>query len=391
MIRPAFFSIGFRPFFASGILFAALALLAWGNFWQLNSEFSILKELSPWGGPLFWHPHELIMGFAVAIIIGFLLTAVRNWTGLETAPPIGIFILWCLWILARITMAFSSAFEFSSILFIQISPMVLAAFFIGKPIIQKRLWRNLFAPAILLAFAALDACMLLAMRASQEIPTELFYTSVLLIAFVITMIGGRIIPFFSANKLQIPKPEEHKALLLASALPLLLLAALQLMPANSTTTTLSTLCAVVLTISHSMRLKLWFHKGMLFHPMLWSLWLFYGALPLGFLFMSLPNDVINSSSVPIHIIAIGGICGLIISMVSRVSLGHTGRVITHDKTIVLAFILIILSLLARTLVMLLVGMNTTLIMLSALLAASSFILIFVRFIVIWATPRPDAS
>lgn len=390
MVRPAFFSIGFRPFFASGILFAALALLLWSGFWQLSLESSLLSHLSPFGGLLFWHPHELIMGFALAIIMGFLLTAVRNWTGLETAPPLGIFIIWLSWLLARITTLFSEGVSFYALLAIQVAPALLAAYFIGKPILQKRLWRNLFAPAALLVFAILDTIMLYQMHNEQIVPREWFYAALLLIVFVITMIGGRIIPFFTANTLRIQKPEEPKFLFLFAVIPLLLMIVLQLIGKNDVTQVLVQICAAILFVANAVRLYVWHHKGIWLQPMLWSLWLFYAALPLGFLFMAVPTSVAELGSIPIHILAIGGICGLIISMVSRVSLGHTGRAITHDRYIVSAFVLMLMALVMRTGMVFLLGLQTKLIIISAYLAAASLLIIFFRFIYIWATERPDA-
>ena len=112
MIRSALFSIGFRPFFASGILFSAIALFIWGAFWQLDAQSIVTTNLNPFGGFLFWHPHELIMGFALAIIMGFLLTATRNWTGLETAPPLGLLVLWLLWLVARFIMILGADLSF---------------------------------------------------------------------------------------------------------------------------------------------------------------------------------------------------------------------------------------------------------------------------------------
>ena len=389
MIRPAFFSIGFRPFFASGILFAALALLLWSGFWQLSLESSLLSHLSPFGGLLFWHPHELIMGFALAIIMGFLLTAVRNWTGLETAPPLGIFIIWLSWVLARISMLWSEGFSFYALLAIQVAPALLAAYFIGKPILQKRLWRNLFAPGALLVFAILDIIMLFQMHNEQIVPRDWFYAALLLIVFVITMIGGRVIPFFTANKLGVAKPNEPKFVFLLTVVPLLLMIVLQLLGLNDISKVLIQICAALLFVANAIRLFIWHQKAMWSEPMLWSLWLFYAALPLGFLFMVVPASIIQLGSIPIHILAIGGICGLIISMVSRVSLGHTGRVITHDAYIVSAFVLMLSALVMRTGMVFLLGLQTKLIIISAYLAAASLLVIFFRFIYIWATQRPD--
>jgi len=250
MIRSLFFSIGFRSFFAACTLFGELALVAWAAFWQLDTQGILVNTMKPFGGFLFWHPHELIMGFALAIIMGFLLTAVRNWTGLETAPPSGLILLLILWTFARYTMACGDQFSFSTILLSQIFPPLLAAVFIGVPIIKKQLWRNLFAPGILIGFALLDAVMLMQLNQTKLIPTQLLYTSIFLILILITMIGGRIIPFFSANKLGIKKVEEPKPLFLLSIIPLVLLAALTLMPQNDIVRVMEIGCASVLFFSH---------------------------------------------------------------------------------------------------------------------------------------------
>lgn len=390
MIRSPIFSIGFRPFFAVGTLFGALALLAWAAFWQLDTQGILVNNMKPFGGFLFWHPHELIMGFALAIIMGFLLTAVRNWTGLETAPPSGLILLLVLWAFARYTMACGDQFNFVTILLSQVLPPLLASVFIGVPIIKKQLWRNLFSPGILVGFALLDAVMLVQLNQTKLIPTQLLYTSIFLILILITMIGGRIIPFFTANKLGIKKVEEPKPIFLLSIIPLVLLAVLTLMPQNDIVRAMEIGCAAVLFVSHILRMGIWHHKGIWKHPMLWSLWIFYGALPLGFLFLAL-SPLFDFGSVPLHIMVIGAMCGLIVSMVSRVSLGHTGRVIHHDNIILLAFATIVASVLLRTLAVGILGMSTELILLSAICAAVSLSLIFMRFIYVWATPRPDGK
>lgn len=399
MIRSAFFSVGFRPFFASGILFSALALFVWAAFWQLDTQATVLTHFNTVGGFLFWHPHELIMGFALAIIMGFLLTAARNWTGLETAPPIGLFILWALWLFARWVMAYGNELPFLVILTSQIAAPLLAAVFIARPIIQKRMWRNIFAPVILLIFALFDCTLLYQVNNHGVIPSPLLHANVLLILLMISMIGGRVIPMFIANKLGIQKPNEPQSVFLTAILPLVVLMITYVLADDFSSTDRFTrivtiCCAALLFVSHTLRLITWHHKGIWKQPMLWSLWLFYAALPLGFLVLALApilENWVHLGSIPIHILAIGGIAGLILSMVSRVSLGHTGRVIVHDKVIVGAFALLIASLLVRTLFIAVLGLSSQLIMLSALLAASSCLLIFVRFIVTWLTPRPNSK
>lgn len=382
----ALFSVGFRSFFAAGILFSSIAMLVWGlNWWT-----GLPEGFTPIGGILFWHAHELIMGFGLAIVMGFLLTAVQNWTGLSTAPPGGLVFLLMTWIAARLVMAFGSGLPESIIVAIEILPALGTAVFIGLPIIEKRLWRNLFAPGILVLMAMLDTVLIYqATMGSQAFPSSLLLVAILGITLVLTMIGGRIIPFFTANKLGIKKPEEGKAIFLMSVIPLLVLMLVQAIPDETALNFLSSLCLVVLSIGHFARIKIWHHKGIWKDPMLWSLWLFYACLPVGFVLLSIKPWVAVLGSIPLHIITIGALAGLIISMVSRVSLGHTGRVIQHDKWIMLAFSCLIIALLIRTGGMMITGFSPALISLSALFWSLCFTVLFIRFSLVWVLPRPD--
>ena len=385
-----FFSIGFRPFFASGILFGAIALLAWADFWQLNASGPSLFALNPVGSLMFWHPHEMIMGFTLAIVMGFLLTAVRNWTGLETAPPISLFLVWLTWLVARAVMAFGGDLPYNLVVITQILPIILCAAFIANPILQKRMWRNLFAPIVLILFALMDVVSLNKVIEQKFYDQDLFQSAVLLIMFLITMIAGRIIPFFTANKLGIKKYTEPKTSLLFCVIPLLALIASHFVPNNLGVAGFQTGCAALLCVSHTHRLIQWHHVSLWQHPMLWSLWLSYGFLPIGF-FIFMLNPFFELSSIALHVMTIGTLSCLVVSMVSRVSLGHTGRVIQHDSIILAVIVCMIIAMVVRTFAIMLVGASTSLIIASALIASLSLALLFMRFIYVWSTPRADSK
>lgn len=383
-----FLSIGFRPFFCVGVLFAALASLVWGAFWQVAWQGSIISTLSPWGGMLFWHPHELIMGFVQAIIIGFLLTAARNWSGLDTTTPLTLTLLLTLWCWARYIMAFSTGYTFNTVLLSQLLTPLFAAALVARVIIKTRQWRNLFAPIMLLMMASLDGAILWQQENIQEYPAAFFNATILLTISLISIIGGRIIPLFSANKLQLPKVTESRTLFLVATLMPLLLTALLLQPATANTRLTITVCAAISAFAHGKRLLLWHRPAIWQHPMLWSLLVFYAALPIGFALLGL-KYFFALGSIPIHFLAIGGIGGMIVSMVARVSLGHTGRQIHHDRLIIFAFITLIMSALTRTLGSELMGLSAQVILFSALLFALSFFSLFLRFIFAWLSPRAD--
>lgn len=386
MIRSAFFSIGFRPFFASGILFGAIAIIIWAGIWLPQTQINIDRILSPVGGFNFWHPHELIMGFSLSIIMGFLLTAVRNWTGLETATPSGLFVIWLAWLWARFVMAFGADYSFTLVVISQVLPALLAAAFIASPILQKKMWRNLFAPITLIMFALLDVAMLYQQHDLNLQPSQLFAAAIFMIIFLITMIAGRVIPFFTANKLGIKKWDEPKPLLLISAIPLILMMCAQAISDDTLRMYISSGLAAVLFISHCLRLFHWHDKAIWQHPMLWSLWLSYASMPIGFLALML-EPILQLGNIAIHIFALGTLSGLIVSMVSRVSLGHTGRTIIHDPIILSVIMCMLIAMIIRTLAVALIGFHVGLIIASAAFASLSLALLFTRFVMIWLTPR----
>lgn len=386
MIRSAFFSIGFRPFFASGILFGALALVIWAGIWIPQTQIHIDLIMSPVNGFHFWHPHELIMGFSLAIIIGFLLTAVRNWTGLETISSFGLFFIWLTWLFARFVMAFGDGYSINIIIVSQILPALLAAACIASPIIQKRMWRNLFAPVTLLIFALLDMAIIYQQHTLKLQPSHLFAVAIFMILFLITMIAGRVIPFFTANKLGIKKWIEPKALLLSCTLPIIILICLQAFDNTHLRLGITSIFATLLFLAHGLRLFYWHHNAIWQHPMLWSLWLSYASMPIGFLVLAL-EPFLHLGNIATHIFALGTLSGLIVSMVARVSLGHTGRTIAHDPMIISIIVLMLIAMLIRTLGVALIGFNVGLIIVSASFASLSLALLFTRFVMIWLTPR----
>lgn len=388
-MTPVFFSIGFRPFFAAGTLFASLALLLWALFWLPETHSIFVNLPQPTGGFLFWHAHEMLFGLGQAIILGFLFTAVRNWTGLETASPQTLILLLSFWLQARLLMLVAASLDPSYIIASQIVTPLIAAVFIATPIIKKRMWRNLFAPCALILFGLLDAASLLRLY-QGHFPYEALHACLLLIIFVITMVGGRVIPLFTANKLGLSKTHEPKIQSTLATLPVLGLIVLEFTPNEDVYNYLSSFLAFTLFIAHSMRLIRWHHSGIWAEPMLWSLFVFYSALPLGFLFWTLDMHIYLANT-HLHMLGVGTICGLIVSMVSRVSLGHTGRKITHDRIIVSAFTLLACAVLMRTFGVMVFGSSAGIISGSALLASLSFMLIFGRFISAWLTPRADVS
>lgn len=343
--RQALWALGFRPFFLGGSLFALLALLLWAG------ELAGALQLNPAGGMLAWHRHEMLFGFAVAIVAGFLLTAVQNWSGipgLSGRPLQGLFLLWLLgrvswflplpaWLLVLIEGTF----------------LPLVALALARPIVQRRLRNNYPIVALVLLIAA---CQWLTLAGGLQ-DNELWQrrgvlAGLWLVAAMMSVIGGRVIPFFTRRGLgnMSPAPARRwldRACLLGSvALPLT-----YVLGFNDAPQPPMTLLFATLAVLHGVRLVLWHDRGLWRVPLLWSLHLAYAWLIPACLGLALWHaGVAINPSLAAHALTVGAMTGLIVAMMARVSLGHTGRPLAVPRSIGWAFALIQLAALARVVV-----------------------------------------
>ncbi|MCH7420064.1 NnrS family protein [Pseudomonas mosselii] len=343
--RQALWALGFRPFFLGGSLFALLALLLWAG------ELAGALQLNPAGGMLAWHRHEMLFGFAVAIVAGFLLTAVQNWSGipgLSGRPLQGLFLLWLLgrvswflplpaWLLVLIEGTF----------------LPLVALALARPIVQRRLRNNYPIVALVLLIAA---CQWLTLAGGLQ-DNELWQrrgvlAGLWLVAAMMSVIGGRVIPFFTRRGLgnMSPAPARpwlDRACLLGSVvLPLT-----YVLGFNDAPQPPMTLLFATLAVLHGVRLVLWHDRGLWRVPLLWSLHLAYAWLIPACLGLALWHaGVAINPSLAAHALTVGAMTGLIVAMMARVSLGHTGRPLAVPRSIGWAFALIQLSALARVVV-----------------------------------------
>ncbi len=177
---PSLFRLGFRPFFLSGAIFSIVAITIW---------ILILKgtlNFTPLGGGYWWHIHEMIFGFGCAIVAGFLLTAVQNWTSVRGAQGNVLIALLGLWLLGRISLLFPGLFGETLSMIIDLSFLPMIAFVLAKPIIAIKQYRNLFFIPLLLLFTLANLEMHLAINNPQFFSINLSgYAAVLLITFLI--------------------------------------------------------------------------------------------------------------------------------------------------------------------------------------------------------------
>ena len=337
------FRLGFRPFFLLGALFSCLAMLGWLG--QLNGWFA----LPGIGNPIWWHAHEMLFGFGAAIVAGFLLTAVQNWTAHPGVRSWPLALVVGLWALPRCLLPWLG--EDNIILMaLDLAWLPLCAWFLAKPIIMTRQWRNLFFVPLLLILTLLNGATWL-WRDDWNTVEHLLITTVLLFTTLIAVMGGRVIPFFTARgtgqEKAPPRPWLERGALASLWLILLLWLLLPGSWANSLYTMPLYIVAAGLHLCRQLR---WQPGDTLAHPLLWSLHLAYLFIPLGLLALTAQAAGLPLSlSLASHLLSAGCMGTMILGMIARVSLGHSGRALHVGRRITLAFALVILSAFMRVL------------------------------------------
>ncbi|QXH91647.1 NnrS family protein [Pseudomonas shahriarae] len=341
------FRLAFRPFFLGGCLLALLAIPLW--LLALAGD----AGWQPAGGWLAWHRHELLFGFALAIIGGFLLTAVQTWTGRPGISGMPLAVLAGVWLAARLAWLFNLPWPLLAVL--ELSFPLAVAGLMGWTLWKVRQQRNYPIVLVLLLLALADGLSLYGLlRADEGWQRQAVLTGLWLVAAMMGLIGGRVIPFFTQRGLGRteavkPWPWLDYLLLAGSALVALLYASgVALMPSLWVG-----LLFALLGLGHLLRLVRWHDPGLWRVPLLWSLHLAYAWLAVACLGMALWHvGVPLSPSLAVHALTVGAMGGLILAMIARVSLGHTGRPLTPPKGMTLAFALLNLTCLSRVLLVL---------------------------------------
>jgi uncharacterized protein involved in response to NO len=374
------FSLGFRPFFLAGAGFAAIAVAIWA-LWL----YGRLPGAQPVGGMLAWHRHEMPFGFATAIIAGFLLTAVPNWTGrpgLDGWPLMGLVLVW---LLARL--AWLLPISDSLLLASQVPFLPLLAWAIGRDLVAAGKRDNY---PILLVITLMASCQAMTLWGIAIDDAGLQRRGVLaalwLVAALMTVIGGRVIPFFIQRGLSRPvAPAAHawptRVLLLSS-----LVAAMSFAGGlNDVLRPWLVGLFLLMGALHLQRLWRWHDRGIWRVPLLWSLYLAYAWLVVAALAMALWHaGLMPQQSLATHALAVGGIGGLILAMIARVSLGHTGRLLQPSNAVVLGFALLVIAGMSRVFLVPFSGWGLGL---SALLWSGAFGLFLMHYTGILLRPR----
>ncbi len=338
--------LGFRPFFLSGAAFSVVAI----TLWLLMYKGTV--SLSPLGGGYWWHIHEMIFGFGCAIIAGFLLTAVQNWTGARGAQGSTLLVLFLLWLAGRVVVLFPNMLGELLTTLVDLSFLPTVAFILAKPIVAVKQYRNLFFVPLLLLFTFANAEMHLAIYYPNTFTTTFAgYAGVMLVTFLMSVMAGRVVPMFTANGTKTPKatPLPWLDKITNGSLAVAMLSLL-LQPVVGFSESFFGVLLIIAGIFQTMRWLRWRPWITLGVPLLWSIhlsikFIAYGLIVLGlsYLIAEIPSNHIW------HLLTVGGMGGLILAMISRVSLGHTGRPLSPPKAMSFAYIFITLAALVRAL------------------------------------------
>ncbi len=374
------FAFPFRIFFVSTALWAILAVL----LWSLHISGTISLPLAH--APFLWHRHEMLFGFLNPAIAGFLLTAVCVWTGTDRLHGLPLLLLWLVWLAGRLTATLGGQDAAGLSIAIDLAFLPLVALDAGRRIVGARQWRQL---VVLMVIALLWLMQVGTLTRGPAIFTE---GALVLAAALMLVIGGRITPTFSTNWLKARggDPEQVRTLFplevaLLVSLLLLLLAALL---SHSSAVTLMATITAVLTLA---RLALW--RGWLFRrePLLWILHLSLLWIPAALLLLAGHHAFDWPATAWQHALGIGAMGGLILGVMTRVALGHTGRPLQLPPGMVTAYGLIQVSVLSRLLTVFVVIPWQWGIAVAAAAWVTAFALFLSRYLPILWSPRADGK
>lgn len=376
-------ALGFRPFFLLAALFAAAAIPIWLLIYD-----GVIEPVS-YLPPTVWHGHEMIFGFAIAVIAGFLLTAASNWTGRRTASGLGLGALAGLWIIGRLGLVVPGIPSWLAAS-LDVALLPILAIVLAIPLIATGNRRNVVFPILLLILGALNLSIHLgAMGVLDWDPSRALRVAIDLVLLMIAVLGGRVIPSFTKNALPAAKVNPCPK---ASILALLSVAALAIAEIATDNPTVTGSVALAAGLINALRMRGWGSLATLRHPILWILHVGYGWVAVGLVLRGVAEltDIIPLDA-GIHALTLGAISSMIIGMMSRVALGHTGRSIRPAPLTVAAYWLVNAAALLRVLFSLASddSLRTASLIGSGALWSLAFLFFAIVYLPILSRPRAD--
>ena len=382
------FAYGFRPFFLLAGWFAVLGMGAWLWLYDAGGAWAAGLPIAQ------WHGHEMMFGFVVAAIAGFMLTAVPSWTGTRGFGGWPLVLLTGLWLAGRIAFALSGLIPFAVVAVVELAFLPAVAAFLAPPLLRSRN-RNSLLLMVLLALWAADAAFMLGLyRADPSLAGAALRFALNLVLLLITVIGGRIVPAFTANGLRLRGIMVRMRS--AVALERVVVAAMILMvlvdavwPASMPAGGI----ALAAGLAHAWRLAGWNGHRTLRDPIVWVLHVAYAWLPLGLLLKAawLLGDL-AWAAFWMHALSAGSAASMILAVMSRAALGHTGRPLRAAPAMAWSYLLLAIAAAIRVfgVVWLPLGYRTT-VLVAGVVWMAAFLIYVTIYTPILVSPRVDSK
>ena len=382
----AILNLGFRPFFSSAALFAVVLMLAWMGLYTLGWHWQ------PALPAVTWHAHEMIFGYGMAVIAGFLLTAVKNWTGVQTLHGIPLLLLFLLWLTARLLLLVGGGGVLVWAALADGLFNVLLVLALAWPVFKVRQFKQF---GIVSKILLLTLANLLFYAGVLEIyPWGIqagLYSGVYLIMALIFVMSRRVLPFFIERGVPQEVTLTNRAWLDGASL--LLFVGFWIADIAAPDSLPVAVLAGLLCVLYSIRLVDWHTPGIWRMPLLWVLYLAYVTIVFGFALKVAVYLFGLSPFLPLHAFTYGGIGLFTLGMMARVTLGHTGRnILEPPATVSWMFGLVLVGSIVRVGLPLLDAARFTLWMgLSQVLWILAFSLFLVTFLRMLYQPRTDGQ
>jgi len=336
-----------------------------------------------------WHAHEMIYGYALAVIAGFLLTAAKNWTGIQTLHGKPLALMFMLWLLARILfLTGTPIIELAATFDIAFSLMFIVA--LAHPIVKVKQWKQLALVFKIVTLAIFNILFYLgAMGFLTQGITWGVYGGLFMVISLILTLGRRVVPFFIEKGVDTPvKLRNSKWIDLSS---LVFFVSFIVIEVFFTLPALSAILALILFVINARRLTGWYTPGIWQKSLLWSLYLAFWFLSIGFAMFAAAYFLGINKYLAIHAFAVGGIGAMTLAMMARVALGHSGRGIRKPPLIMAyAFGLLLIGAVFRVFLPLIdAGHYTLWIALSQVLWIIAFTIFSLVYLPILSKPRID--
>ncbi len=377
----ALWNLGFRPFYLLAGLFATLSIPVWmAQYAGWLGGYVIIE------GPL-WHAHEMLFGYALAVIVGFLFTAGRNWANQPTPTGATLAAIAALWVAARVLVLTPYALAAAAA---DTAFALAAAAAIAVPFVRSGNRRNYFFIVLLLGMGLANLAFHLGMAGLLDLPVQRgLQVGLDLVLFIMVVMGGRVIPMFTMNGVpgvfcvRLPWIER-----LAPGSVLVLLVA---DVAGAPDLVIGPIAAVA-AAAHAARLGLWRPWLTLTKPIVWILHFAYAWVVLALALRALAAFDQVPAGLATHALTVGAIASLTLGMMTRTSLGHTGRPLQTGRAEVFCYVAIQLAALARVFVpMLFPPFHLHAVIASGLLWSLAFGVFTISYWTILSRPRLDGK